>query len=186
MGRRSDLRGRIIAVANADVSATHFQIAQRVGCHPSTVAKHLKGRRRAGPAAAHAADGVSLRPGREPAEVDKRERRGLGTRISDRWRRSSPRAQVLAMAAGFPAFTSAMVGMIAAIPPQPGSAVQSPGVLEGMGYGGLIGAGMGVFMLMCTAVHVAEDQRRWREETGREKPRRPGGKLPAGPWGPPF
>ena len=36
---------RILKAAAADPSATHAQIAQRAGCHTSTVSKHLSGRR---------------------------------------------------------------------------------------------------------------------------------------------
>ena len=44
--QRSGLRDQILKAAQADPSATHEQIAQRVGCHASTVTKHLQGRSR--------------------------------------------------------------------------------------------------------------------------------------------
>lgn len=46
---RSGIREQILKAAKADPAATHEQIAQRVGCHPSTVGKYVKGRSRGRP-----------------------------------------------------------------------------------------------------------------------------------------
>ena len=45
MPRRGDLRAQILRAAAADANATHAQIAARVGCHVSTVRRHLRGLR---------------------------------------------------------------------------------------------------------------------------------------------
>ena len=63
---RGDLREQIRKAAEADPSATHEEIARRVKCHPSTVAKYVTGRarRRSRPEPEPAAaGGATLRPG---------------------------------------------------------------------------------------------------------------------------
>lgn len=80
MARRSSLRARILRAADADSAASHAQIAEQVGCHESTVGRHLRGRRAAAAGRHPAAVAPTLRggspvdrllgPARTPAELD--------------------------------------------------------------------------------------------------------------------
>ena len=184
MGRRQrDLKRRIIEVANADPRATNVAIAQRVDCHPSTVAKHLKGRRRPSIAAAGAASDVTLRPGEAAEPFEEPERPKLTERIADRLGRASPLTQNAIMSMAFPAVAAPLLGAIAAIPPAPGSAIQSPGVLEGAGYGALGGLGMSAFYLLITLAPTLMARDEWKRERARAR-REAIAARPDGPSGP--
>ena len=67
MRQRSKLHERILQAADTNSGATQAQIAQQVGCHVSTVSKHLRGRRPG--AVRRPAAAVSLNPsGGSPAD----------------------------------------------------------------------------------------------------------------------
>ena len=61
----SPLRRQILQLAASQPHLSRAEIASQVGCHPSTVAKHLHGVRRGGPSAASGllAQAVAEQPG---------------------------------------------------------------------------------------------------------------------------